>query len=164
MAMLTVKKIAQIGVLTTVLATSAIAPTLPAKAQAAPDPGIYACNYTGEKLYVAISFFESNIWQSKGWYNIESTKCLKLHSTLLNTRVYLRAQGVSGKVWGGNNVSCIDQVNGFLNTNSQAACPPHQIKAGFFGEWVPDMITGKMPSYFVHTFGPNNVNLSHPRG
>jgi uncharacterized membrane protein len=160
---LTLKKMAQIGVLTTVLATSAIAQSLPAKAETAPEPGFYACNYTGEKIYTAISSLENNKWKTQGWYSIEPTKCRKLHNTLSNTRFYLRAQSDSGKVWGGNHNFCVDQVNGFLNTNSTADCPPLQAPAGFFSEWVPDMITGKMPSYYVHTFGPSTTNLNHPR-
>jgi uncharacterized membrane protein len=160
---LTLKKMAQITALSAVLATSTITQTLPVKAQTAPDPGFYACNYTGEKLFVAIGFLESGVWQSEGWYNIEPTKCQKMRNTLSNTRYYLRAQGASGKVWGGNANLCVDQNSKFLNTKATADCPPLQAPAGFFAEWVPDMLTGKLPSYYIHTFGPNNVNLNHPR-
>jgi uncharacterized membrane protein len=163
MQVLALKKIAQVGILSAVLTASAIAQAPQAKADSAPDPGFYACNYTGEKLWVTIASFENSMWQTDGWYTIEPTKCRKLHNTLSNTRFYLRAQGASGKIWGGNHNFCIDQNNGYLNTNATAACPPLQTSAGFFSEWVPDMLTGKYPSYFVHTFGPNNVNLNNPR-
>lgn len=128
--------------------------------------GFWACNETGEDLLTAIAFLEEgNSWSTKGWTFVENEACAKMHDSLNNTRFYLYGISESGKEWSENYRFCISgDMNPLRRANLSDFCEIHggEMK-GFFSVWVPNMVTGEMPSHYVHVFGPNNQNLNHPR-
>jgi len=67
------------------------------------------CNYSTEpRVYVTVAFFDSNSWQSKGWWTIENGNCSTVigGGRLANRYYYFRAEGQNGVVWGQGSSFC----------------------------------------------------------
>lgn len=86
--------------------------------------GFEVCNKSNEKLSVAIGFFESSSWKTKGWYGIERNSCKTLHNQPAGKTFYVYAEGNRSSIWSGKYNLCIHprnafEINGFKNCASR---------------------------------------------
>jgi uncharacterized membrane protein len=66
--------------------------------------GIFICNDTGTKLYVAIGFQENDDWSSRGWFSVSPRECINpVHGALPNRYYYYYAEGGNLVYGGGDN-------------------------------------------------------------
>ena len=126
------------------------------------DPkGFYVCNETGEKISVAIAYYQGNDrWTTKGWWTLPYKECSKIHTSLNNTRFYLYASSwESNKEWQADHPFCVSANSFTIQDASRTYC---QEVENFFSVWVvgPDY---KFPESYTYTFTPDNSNLNHPR-
>lgn len=81
--------------------------------------GLFVCNNTGIKLSVAVGYSSQDIWQARGWYNIEPRECaLPIEGLFENTNVYYYAEGYSDSSikWQGGEKSasfCVHKYKAF---------------------------------------------------
>lgn len=78
------------------------------------NAGFFVCNDTGVKISVSVGWAEGDVWNSKGWFNIEPRDCaLAVEGVLSNRIVYYYAEYES-LVWSGGDRSaffCADHQN-----------------------------------------------------
>lgn len=93
------------GSLVAIAALGATSLLCPPKAHA----WLKICNYSTEpRVYVTVAFFDSDSWQSRGWWTIENGNCATVvgGGRLANRYYYFRAEGQSGVVWGQGSSFC----------------------------------------------------------
>jgi uncharacterized membrane protein len=79
------------------------------------NAGIFICNDTGIKLYLAIGYKYKDDWAASGWYAIEPRGCTTpIQGLLINKYYYYYAYGLGISYGGdGNNSFCIDENDKF---------------------------------------------------
>lgn len=80
--------------------------------------GLTLCNKSKENISVAAGFYVEGSWQTVGWRWIKKGYCWswnspKLYSELFRNPIYIRAEGNSGSVWGGEYSLCIKDPQDF---------------------------------------------------
>jgi uncharacterized membrane protein len=84
----------------------------------AANAGIFLCNETGEKLFVAIGYQENGQWLSRGWFSFEPRECNSLYLGVpQNQYFYYYANSASWKTaWSGEQ----DSNGGYFCTSDKA--------------------------------------------
>jgi uncharacterized membrane protein len=66
--------------------------------------GIFMCNETSQKVFVAIGYMQGGHWVSRGWFSFQPTECDSLLlGQLENSNVYYFANSEGWEsIWGGD--------------------------------------------------------------
>lgn len=102
------------------------------------------CNNTGSTLNVSVAWYNSNGWNSRGWYNLNPNGCATpVGEALINQYLYYYAEG-NGLLYASNDGSdffCADHNNKFYYTYDPASisnCEGYAFRQIDIGQYVHD--------------------------
>jgi len=102
--------------------------------------GLFFCNNSGQKIFVAVGWSQNNQWVSKGWFIVNAGQCDSVLLGVLTNRVYYYYAEAEGKslTWGGNGENdagyfCTSSDAFYLDSSSNN-CEGHNFKRVWVGE------------------------------
>jgi uncharacterized membrane protein len=101
--------------------------------------GLFFCNQTGQRMYIAVGWHEQGRWLSKGWYHLNPQEC---DSTILgileNRYYYYYAETDQAKlIWdgsGSNEGYFCTSDDAFFYVNNDTNCKGHTFKKLIVGD------------------------------